>query len=116
MKIVKKFQQGGSAPAPAPQAAPAGGEQDPLAQVLQIAVEAMETGNCEAAMAVCQALVQLAQGAAGPAPVGAPTSEPVFKKGGKMKRKKCESGGAIDLRKKISSKYIGKACNGSKMK
>ena len=80
MRIVskfKKFQEGGAMGAP----------QDPMAQLLQVAVEAVQTQNCEAAMAVCQALIQLAQGAAGgpapgpegPAPEEAPAEEaPAF--------------------------------------
>lgn len=71
MKIVSKFQKfqdGGAVGAP----------QDPMAQLLQVAMEAVQTQNCEAAMAVCQALLQLAQGAAGgpaPGPEGAAPEE-----------------------------------------
>ncbi len=71
MRIVskyQKFQEGGAVGAP----------QDPMAQLLQVAVEAVQTQNCEAAMAVCQALIQLAQGAAGgpaPGPEGAAPEE-----------------------------------------
>lgn len=74
MKIVekvKKFQQGGPMPA-------AG---DPMAQLMQVAAEAVQTQNCEAAMAVCQALLQLAQGE-GPAPEEAPMEEPTFARHG----------------------------------
>ena len=49
------------AEAPAEGAAPEGGEQDPLMQILQVAAQAVQTQNCEAAMAVCQALLQIAQ-------------------------------------------------------
>lgn len=97
MKIVektKKFQQGGAAPAPqAPDAggAPAGGAapeggtpdgggQDPMAQILQVAAQAVQTQNCEAAMAVCQALMQIAQG--GAAQEQAPQEEPTFARNG----------------------------------
>lgn len=102
MKIeskISKFQQGGAAPAPqdpaaggAPQGgmpaeggAPEGGEQDPMAQILQVAGQAVQTQNCEAAMAVCQALMQMAQGGAGPEE--APQEEPTFaRKGAKLVR------------------------------
>lgn len=97
MKIeskVKKFQQGGAMPqdpaaqgAPAPEAggtpeagAPAGGEQDPMMQILQVAAQAVQTQNCEAAIAVCQALLQIAQG--GAAPEQAPQEEPTFARNG----------------------------------
>ena len=106
MKIeskISKFQQGGAAPAPqdpAAQGAPAGapqggpapeggapeqGGQVPMAQILQVAAQAVQTQNCEAAMAVCQALMQVAQGGAGPEE--APQEEPTFaRKGAKLVR------------------------------
>lgn len=81
-KNVKKFQMGGPAPEAAPaeapmeEGAPEGGE-DPMAQILQVAAQAVQTQNCEAAMAVCQALIQIAQGGA-----GAPAEEPTFARNG----------------------------------
>lgn len=80
---VKKFQMGGQAPeaapaeaAPAEGGAPTEGGEDPMAQLLQVAAEAVQSQNCEAAMAVCQALMQLAQG-------GAPAAEePTFARNG----------------------------------
>lgn len=90
MRIVskfRKFQEGG----------PMGAPQDPMAQLLQVAMEAVQTQNCEAAMAVCQALLQLAQGAAGgpapgpegPAPEEAPAEEPTFARyGAKLVRRR----------------------------
>ena len=91
MRIVskfKKFQEGGAMGAP----------EDPMAQLLQVAMEAVQTQNCEAAMAVCQALLQLAQGAAGgpapgpegPAPEEAPAEEaPAFARyGAKLVRRR----------------------------
>ena len=95
----KKFQQGGAAPqpgaeqaggapaegAPAEGDAPAEGGQDPMAQILQVAAQAVQTQNCEAAMAVCQALMQIAQG--GAAQEQAPQEEPTFaRKGARLVR------------------------------
>lgn len=97
MKIeskIKKFQQGGPMPqdpasqgggtpagAPAPEGgAPEQGGQDPMAQILQVAAQAVQTQNCEAAMAVCQALMQIAQGGAAQEP--APQEEPTFARNG----------------------------------
>ena len=81
---VKKFQMGGpapeAAPAPAEGGAPEGAAQDPMAQILQVAAQALQTQNCEAAMAVCQALMQLAQGGGGPE--SAPQEEPTFARNG----------------------------------
>lgn len=93
MKIeskIKKFQQGGPMPqdpasqgggAPAPEGGtPEQGGQDPMAQILQVAAQAVQTQNCEAAMAVCQALMQIAQGGAAQEP--APQEEPTFARNG----------------------------------
>ena len=79
MKI-KKLQEGGPAPAPAPEE---GGGQDPMVQLVQMAQQAVEGQDCEAAMAVCEGflqLVQSAQGGGAPAPEG----QPVYKTGGKF--------------------------------
>lgn len=83
----RKFQQGGMMPAgEAPEAAPQEGmeqpSENPMEQILQVAAQAVETQNCEAAMAVCQALMQLAQGGQQEAP-----QEPTFaRKGAKLTR------------------------------
>jgi len=46
-----------------------------------VAAQAVQTQNCEAAMAVCQALLQVAQGG------GAPAEEPTFaRRGTKLTR------------------------------
>lgn len=83
---VKKYQMGGPAPEGAPEGAPMEGGpeggapeggQDPMSQILQVAAQAVQTQNCEAAMAVCQALVQIAQGGG-----GAPAEEPTFARNG----------------------------------
>jgi len=112
MKIVnktQKFQEGGPMPAgPAPTGgpAPAGPEQggDPIMEMAQVAAEALQTQNCEAAMAVCQAFIQLIQESQGGAPPpGAPVEQPVFKKGGKMK--KCETGGNVKKGKDLNIKF-----------
>lgn len=101
MKIsnkITKFQEGGAMPAPqgAPEGgAPAGGgEQDPMAQLLQIAQQALQNKDAEAAFAVCDGLLQLvaqAQGGQGGAPAPAAGPEggaPVFKRGGQLVKRK----------------------------
>lgn len=113
MKI-KKFQEGGMAPemdpamaqgAPMdPEAAPApAGGDDMIMQIAQVAAQALQTQDCEAAMAVCEAFIQLIQQSQGGAPEGpvdgAPQGEPVFKRGGKLKSrkaKKCANGIKIE--------------------
>ena len=87
MKI-KKFQEGGAMPAAAP--APAPQEQDPIVMLVEMSMQALQGGDCELAMQVCEALVGMVQQQMGPGPVDqAPQGEPVFKKGGKIMRRKC---------------------------
>lgn len=96
-----KFQEGGAMPpqeaptgAPgaeqAPGGAPAeGGAEsgDPLQQLVQMSMQALQSQDCQAAMAVCQAFVQLAQQQGGGAEQQPePQGEPVYKKGGKLVR------------------------------
>ena len=91
---VKKFQEGGAAPAPAAEPMPAeqgaapeqgGGEGDPLMQLAQMAAEALQSGDCNTALSVCEGFMQLVQqalqgGGGGEAPQG----EPVYKRGGTL--------------------------------
>lgn len=98
MKIqskISKFQQGGAAPVPqdpaaggAPaEGAPMEGAQagNPMEQILQVAAQAVQTGNCEAALAVCQTLMSAAQGGMGPGE--APQEEPTFARNGSKLRR-----------------------------
>lgn len=93
MKIqskISRFQQGGAAPVPQDPAAggaPAEGAQagNPMEQILQVAAQAVQTGNCEAALAVCQTLVSAAQGGMGPGE--APQEEPTFARNGSKLRR-----------------------------
>lgn len=90
-KILKKYQAGGEMPAqeaPVEGGAPAEGTpapeggQDPMMQLIQAAAQALQSQDCQLAMQICQALVQMAQG-------GAPeeTGEPVYRKGGQLLRR-----------------------------
>ena len=84
-KQIKKFQEGGAMPAeaaPAPAAAPA--QEDPIAMLAEMSMQALQTQDCQIAMQVCEGFVTLIQQMQG----GAPAQEPVFRKGGKMLRKK----------------------------
>lgn len=103
---ITKFQEGGAAPggAPAqdpamaggqPQGAPAGGGdpaagggQDPVQQLVQMAQEALQSQNCESALAVCDGLLQmLSQGQEGGGSPAAEQGAPVYRAGGKMVRR-----------------------------
>lgn len=107
-KSLRKFQDGGAMPPQedpaaaggmpaAPEAgAPAGPEAgggDPLMQIAQMAMQALQGQDCNAAMQVCEAFIQLVQqaqggGAAGPEG-GAPEAqgEPVYRAGGRLVRR-----------------------------
>lgn len=93
MKIqskISRFQQGGAAPVPQDPAAggaPAEGAQagNPMEQILQVAAQAVQTGNCEAALAVCQTLMSAAQGGMGPGE--APQETPTFARNGSKLRR-----------------------------
>ena len=81
----RKFQQGGEMEAPqnADQAQEQGqGGGDPLMQLAQIAVQALENQDCNMAMQVCQGFVQMIQSAAPEQP-----SEPVYRRGGTLVRR-----------------------------
>lgn len=95
MKIrVQKFQEGGEmapqeeAPmneAPQEEAGAPEGGQDPVMQLVQLAAQAVQKQDCEAALAACQGLLQLIQaGQGGGAPQEAPQGEPVYRAGGKL--------------------------------
>lgn len=63
-----------------------GGEQDPIMQLAQMAAQAIQSKDCQSAMQVCQAFLQLIQQQSqGQAPEQqAPEGEPVYRKGGKL--------------------------------
>ena len=91
----RKFQEGGPMPAeeaPMEQApaeeggAPAGGSpEDALMQMAQLAMQALQNQDCEAAMAVCQAFVEMIQAQQGGG--GAAPEEPVYRAGGRLVRR-----------------------------
>lgn len=59
--------------------------EDPMMQIVQVAQQALQNQDCEAMAAVCQALLQLAQG--GGAPQEAPAEEPTYaRRGAKLVR------------------------------
>ena len=98
MKI-KKFQMGGEVPAgtpvpastPVEATAPAAGD-DVLMQIAQLFAQGLQTGDCNLLAQGAEAFLMLLQQASAPAPMeAAPQGQPVFKKGGKLvRRKKCK--------------------------
>lgn len=88
-EMIRKFQEGGPVQGPetpaeaAPaEAAPEGG--DPTAQILEAAMAALRNQDCNLAMQVLQALVQMLGGGAPEGPAAPEGQAPVFKKGGKL--------------------------------
>lgn len=90
MRFIKKFQQGGPMPADpamggAPvEAAPApaqGGQDQMMAQLEQMAMEIIQSVGPEGAAMLAEMIMAMLQ------QDGAPQGQPVFAKGGKLKRK-----------------------------
>lgn len=97
---VSKFQVGGTMPAGAPaeeptaggqapvdqQAPEQGGEQDPIMMLAEMSAQALQAQDCQMAMQVCQAFLEIVQQMQGGAPEE-PQGEPVFRKGGTLVRR-----------------------------
>lgn len=96
----RKFQVGGAMPAGAPAEGPTvgggaptgepapgqGGEQDPIMMLAQMSAQAIQAQDCQMAMQVCQAFLEIVQQMQGGAPEE-PQGEPVFRKGGTLVRR-----------------------------
>lgn len=96
----QKFQMGGqvqpNAPAEEPmqeggtpaqgQTPEQGGEQDPMMVLAQMSAQAIQSQDCQMAMQVCQAFLEIVQQMQGSAPEE-PQGEPVFRKGGVLVRR-----------------------------
>ena len=97
---VRKYQMGGpvgsEAPveeptveggAPVEETAPEqGGEQDPIMMLAQMSAQALQSQDCQMAMQVCQAFMEIVQQMQGGAPEE-PQGEPVFRKSGILVRR-----------------------------
>lgn len=100
---VRRYQEGGPMPVEGGEAPQQG--QDPVMELVQMAQQALEGQDCQAAMAVCDGLLQLVSGGQGggqaapagpegaaPAPEAAPEAapeegEPVYRRGGRLIRR-----------------------------
>ena len=77
---VEEPMQGGEAPVEEP--APAeGGQEDPMMMLAQMSAQALQNQDCQMAMQVCQAFLEILQQMQGGAPEQ-PQGEPVFAKNG----------------------------------
>ena len=81
----QKFQTGGAVPAQA-EPAPQQVEQDPIMMLAQMSAQALQNQDCQMAMQVCQAFLEIVQQMQGSAPEE-PQGEPVFRKGGVLVRR-----------------------------
>lgn len=61
-------------------------EQDPIAMLAQMSAQAIQSQDCQMAMQVCQAFLEIIQQMQGGAPEE-PQGEPVFRKGGVLVRR-----------------------------
>lgn len=92
MQFIKKFQEGGAAPAPQ-DAAQQGGGEDPTAMLMQGAQQAVQNQDCQIAIQVCQMVLEMLGGggasAEGVGPEAAATEQgqPVYRKGGRLIRR-----------------------------
>lgn len=80
-KQLKKFQQGGAVTEAAPAATQAPAQEDPIAVLAEMSMQALQTQDCQIAMQVCEGFITLIQQMQGSAPA---PQEPVFRKGGKI--------------------------------
>lgn len=101
-RSIPRFQEGGPMPEPgteggapggapveggAPEgAAPEGGE-DPLMQLADMAMQALQSQDCQAMAQVCDTFLQLIQQAQGGGGAPEPEGEPVYRKGGVLVRR-----------------------------
>ena len=91
MQFIKKFQEGGAAPAPQAAAQQGGGE-DPTAMLMQGAQQAVQNQDCQIAIQVCQMILEMLGDSGAPAEGGAPEEavpaegQPVYRRGGKLVR------------------------------
>lgn len=110
--IIKKFQEGGAAPA-APAQAPQGGEEQMMQQLAQMAQEIIQQLGPEASAMLAQIIMEMLQGA--PQEVGAAPEEQQFMRcGGKIKKKTCKKACGGSVKKTACGGSVKKsACGGS---
>lgn len=95
VKFTKKFQAGGAmvedpaAQAPTEGGAPMEGQpaggtnpEEMLIQLAEVAMQALQNQDCQAALSVCQGFVQMIQGMQGGG--AEQPAEPVYRRGGKL--------------------------------
>ena len=109
---IKRYQEGGAAPA-APAQAPQGGEEQMMQQLAQMAQEIIQQLGPDAAAMLAQIIMEMLQGA--PQEVGAAPEEQQFMRcGGKIKKKTCKKACGGPVKKSACGGSVKKdACGGS---
>ena len=108
---IKRYQEGGAAPA-APAQAPQGGEEQMMQQLAQMAQEIIQQLGPDAAAMLAQVIMEMLQGA--PQEVGAAPEEQQFMRcGGKIKKKTCKKACGGFVKKSACGCSVKKgACGG----
>lgn len=109
---IKRYQEGGAAPA-APAQAPQGGEEQMMQQLAQMAQEIIQQLGPDVAAMLAQVIMEMLQGA--PQEVGAAPEEQQFMRcGGKIKKKTSKKACGGPVKKSACGGSVKKnACGGS---
>lgn len=109
---IKRYQEGGAAPA-APAKAPQGGEEQMMQQLAQMAQEIIQQLGPDVAAMLAQVIMEMLQGA--PQEIGAAPEEQQFMRyGGKIKKKTCKKACGGSVKKSACGGSVKKdACGGS---
>lgn len=109
---IKRYQEGGAAPA-APAQAPQGGEEQMMQQLAQMAQEIIQQLGPDVAAMLAQVIMEMLQGA--PQEVGAAPEEQQFMRcGGKIKKKTCKKACGGPVKKSACGGSVKKdACGGA---
>ena len=109
---IKRYQEGGAAPA-APVQAPQGGEEHMMQQLAQMGQEIIQQLGPDVAAMLAQVIMEMLQGA--PQEVGAAPEEQQFMRcGGKIKKKTCKKACGGFVKKSACGGSVKKdACGGS---
>lgn len=109
---IKRYQEGGAAPA-APAQAPQGVEEQMMQQLAQMAQEIIQQLGPDAAAMLAQVIMEMLQGA--PQEVGAAPEEQQFMRcGGKIKKKTCKKACGGPVKKSACGGSVKKdACGGA---
>lgn len=112
---IKRYQEGGAAPA-APAQAPQGGEEQMMQQLVQMAQEIIQQLGPDVAAMLAQVIMEMLQGAQ--QEVGAVPEEQQFMRcGGKIKKKTCKKACGGSVKKSACGGSVKKdACGGKTSK